>query len=314
MENPKASTLGYHWLDNQLKNPEKYLLNYENSLPTNIKGLDSVLHGLIEGQLYILAARPAEGKTTLVLNIILRTLKNLKDNEIVIFLSLEMSATEILSRILKIVNSYNIGMDIKELAAKKRLLIIDYSHSNVKNIKKIIEEEQKNKIVKSIFIDHLQLLETDNPNLPRYEKMTQITRELKIVARETHTNVFAISQLSRDVERRTQRDSNTEIQLSDLRDSGSIEQDADVVLFLYKPKMRNDKNGYKVENTNQYVIQIGKNRNGPTTSISCLLFQKNCLFKFKEDFPIKQIKENNKNDYEKQNYVADDENDGLAWE
>ncbi len=283
MENPKASTLGYHWLDNLLKNPEKYEINYDSALKTSVNALDKKVHGLLEGQLYILAARPAEGKTTLALNIILRTLKNLKENEIIIFLSLEMSAAEVFNRMLSVIVNYDIGIRMEEMANSKQLLVIDYSHSNVKNIKKIIEEEQKTKIVKSVFIDHLQLLETDNPNLPRYEKMTQITRDLKIIARETNTNMFVISQLSRDVEKRSRVDKNIEMQLSDLRDSGSIEQDADIVMFLYKPHLvkRNDK---WVPNENQYVIQIGKNRNGATGSIGCILYKEKCLFMFGEDF------------------------------
>ncbi|WP_051586197.1 DnaB-like helicase C-terminal domain-containing protein [Mycoplasmopsis lipofaciens] len=284
MEIQKESTLGYHWLDSLIKNKNKFMINNEDTFKTNVLGLDEKIHGLVQGQLYVLAARPAEGKTTLAINLILRSLKNLKENEIIIFISLEMSAKEILNRILKILNNYEIGISLQELMNTKKLLIIDYSHSNVSNIKKIIQEQQKTKIVKSVFIDHLQLLETSNINLPRYEKMTQITRELKIVARETNINILAVSQLSRDVEKRTNKKESYEIQLSDLRDSGSIEQDADIVLFLYKPKTIKTKEGKSIQNKNQHIIQIGKNRNGSLGMIPTIFFKDKCLFTFLEDY------------------------------
>lgn len=288
METPK----GYHWLDNLIKNKDKFISNNSNALKTNIEAFDKKLYGLVPGQLYVLAARPAEGKTTLALNIMLRTLKNLKPDEIIIFISLEMSAVEILNRILLILDNYDIGLTFKELISAKKLLIIDYSHSNVTNLKKIIKTQQESKIVKSVFIDHLQLLETANPNLPRYEKMTQITRELKIVARETDTNIVAISQLSRDIEKRSSKNTSIELQLSDLRDSGSIEQDADIVLFLYKPNFIKDKNGKQIQNINQHVIQIGKNRNGALGQIKTIFMKNKCLFLFAEDFANKEEAKN----------------------
>ena len=270
---------GYFWLNELIKNRDKFMFKESDTLKTNITLFDDYTNGLVKQQLYILAARPAVGKTTFALNTILRSLKNLKNNEIIIFISLEMSAKEILNRILTLLNSFNFGINIDDLLNSKKLLIIDYSNSNVSNTKNLIDNLQKDYVIKSLFIDHLQLLELSKTqsNLPRYEKMTQITRELKIIAREKNINIFAISQLSRDFEKRNSNNKNdVEVQLSDLRDSGSIEQDADVVFFLAKLKATD-------EYDNKHCVYIAKNRNGSCSKIKCLFFPKKFLFTFIED-------------------------------
>ncbi|BDX52603.1 DnaB-like helicase C-terminal domain-containing protein [Metamycoplasma equirhinis] len=268
---------GYFWLNDLIKNKDKFIFRDNDTLKTNISLFDKFTNGLVKQQLYVLAARPSVGKTTLLLNIILRSLKNLKDNEIIVFLSLEMSVREILNRITILLNNLDVEMSYEELIKSKKLLIIDYVNSNVNKIGNFIEDISKHFVIKSLMIDHLQLLELDKnqSNLPRYEKMTLITRQLKIVAREKNINILAISQLSRDFEKRNANTELVDVQLSDLRDSGSIEQDADVVFFLTKLKNK--------EYNNKHSIIIAKNRNGSCSQISCLFFNNKFLFTFFED-------------------------------
>ena len=185
-----------------------------------------------------------------------------------------------------IVLSPSVGLnDKKDLAQKEWLKRYKESLNKIQiekiieNTKNLIDNLQKDYVIKSLFIDHLQLLELSKTqsNLPRYEKMTQITRELKIIAREKNINIFAISQLSRDFEKRNSNSKNdVEVQLSDLRDSGSIEQDADVVFFLAKLKATD-------EYDNKHCVYIAKNRNGSCSKIKCLFFPKKFLFTFIED-------------------------------
>lgn len=262
---------GYFWLDDLIKRKDEFMFKDNDTLKTNINLFDNFLNGLVKEQLYIFAGRPSTGKTTFILNLIFNSLKNLKDNEIIVFLSLEMSAKEILNRFLKLVENDKEAYDL--LINRRKLLIIDFFNQNVTGIKNIVTNLQKQNVVKSILIDHLQLLELDKSksNLLRYEKITQITRELKIIAKTKHVNIFAISQLSRDVEKRNAG----EPQLSDLRDSGAIEQDADAVIFL--TRLPNDPK-YRSVFKNQ--ILIAKNRNGALSSIECLFYASKFLFKF----------------------------------
>ncbi|SYV90151.1 Replicative DNA helicase [Metamycoplasma alkalescens] len=154
---------------------------------------------------------------------------------------------------------------------------MDFPNSNVFKIGNFLDDLSKNFKIKSLIIDHLQLLNLDKHqnNLPRYEKMTQITRQLKILAKDKNINILAISQLSRDFEKRNSAKTEIDVQLSDLRDSGSIEQDADVVMFLIVRKDLKDKD--------RYGLVISKNRNGSTEIIDSKFFKEKFLFCFKGD-------------------------------
>ncbi|MDC8920552.1 DnaB-like helicase C-terminal domain-containing protein [Metamycoplasma hyosynoviae] len=256
---------GYFWLDYLLKNKYNFLFKKNSSLKTNIDFFDRFLNGLTKQQFYVLAARPSVGKTTLSLNIIINAIKSLKEKEIIVFFSLEMSAVEILNRINVLIESQKEIINIQKIINSKKLLIVDFSGLNVKNIRNTIENLKETYEIKAIFIDHLQLLELDKitSNAPRYEKIAKITRDLKILAKEKNINVFALSQLSRDFEK---RDDKIPF-LSDLRDSGTIEQDADVVIFLAK-------------NKNNYILYIAKNRNGSCAQVICNFEKEKFLFTF----------------------------------
>lgn len=275
---------GYFWLNDLIKNSEKILKESDSYLSLNIEELNSSIKGLIEQQFYVLAARPSVGKTTFCLNIIARTLRGLKDNEIIVFFSLEMSTREILNRLLEILKIMYSEKELEELQREKRLLIVDYPNSNVFKIGNFIDDLNKTFKVRSLIIDHLQLLnlEKNQQNLPRYEKMTQITRQLKIISKEKNINILAISQLSRDFEKRNSalKLNEIDVQLSDLRDSGSIEQDADVVLFLVNKK--------DPKNKEKYSVVIAKNRNGSTDIINAIFLKSKFLFFFQSDIFCKK--------------------------
>ncbi|AAC33767.1 putative replication protein RepB [Mycoplasma phage MAV1] len=261
-----------YWLNELIVKKDNFISGEENTIKTNIDILDKNLNGLISNQLYIFAGRPATGKTTFVLNLILKTIQSLKSNEVLVFFSLEMSIKEVLNRILKI----NSVLKIENLDLEERLLIVDDVEQNNDKIHSLILDLNKTKKVKAIFIDHLQLLDmSDSTNLIRYEKITRITRELKKLARKLNVNVFAISQLSREFEKRQVNNELAIPVLSDLRESGSIEQDADVVLFL-----SNQKVDYRFRNMSKCLISIAKNRNGKLASSSCLLNLEKSLFYF----------------------------------
>ncbi|PZV98693.1 DnaB-like helicase C-terminal domain-containing protein [Metamycoplasma auris] len=275
---------GYFWLNDLIKNSEKILKESDSYLSLNIQELNSSIKGLIEQQFYVLAARPSVGKTTFCLNIIARALKGLKDNEIIVFFSLEMSTREILNRLLEILKIMYSDKELEELQREKRLLIVDYPNSNVFKIGNFIDDLNKTFKVRSLIIDHLQLLnlEKNQQNLPRYEKMTQITRQLKIISKEKSINILAISQLSRDFEKRNSalKLNEIDVQLSDLRDSGSIEQDADVVMFLVNKK--------DPKNKEKYSVVIAKNRNGGTDIINAIFLKSKFLFFFQSDIFCKK--------------------------
>jgi len=231
--------------------------------------LDSLIQGFQRSELIIIAGRPSMGKTALSLNIALNIVKNYKLP--VLFFSLEMSKEQIMYRLLAMETNINqirlkngklyphdwlIINKIIKLLSTFPFFIDDNSDLSVQKIRsnlKTILFEQNN--VGLIIIDYLQLmqnskLKTDN----RVQELSRITRSLKILAREFNIPIIALSQLSRNVETRVDK----KPILSDLRESGSIEQDADLVLMLSKSKDSSPKTNYAI-----VELTIAKQRNGP---------------------------------------------------
>jgi replicative DNA helicase len=231
--------------------------------------LDSLIQGFQRSELIIIAGRPSMGKTALSLNIALNIVKNSKLP--VLFFSLEMSKEQIMYRLLAMETNINqirlkngklyphdwlIINKIIKLLSTFPFFIDDNSDLSVQKIRsnlKTILFEQNN--VGLIIIDYLQLmqnskLKTDN----RVQELSRITRSLKILAREFNIPIIALSQLSRNVETRIDK----KPILSDLRESGSIEQDADLVLMLSKSKDSSPKTNYAI-----VELTIAKQRNGP---------------------------------------------------
>jgi replicative DNA helicase len=238
--------------------------------------LDSFTQGFQKSDLIIIAGRPSMGKTALSLNIGLNIIKNL--TRPVIFFSLEMSKEQLIYRLITTETSIsNLRLKTGNLY-KDDWLKLNGVIQNLSNLPLFIDDtpnptiqDIKAKIKKVIFeqnqiglviIDYLQLMQnskfkTEN----RSQELSQITRSLKNIAREFQVPIIALSQLSRSVETRT----NKRPILSDLRESGSIEQDADVVLMLYRENYYNP-NCLNANNDVQLII--AKQRNGPVGTIN----------------------------------------------
>ena len=241
--------------------------------------LDSFTQGFQKSDLIIIAGRPSMGKTALALNISSNIVKNA--NLPVLFFSLEMSKEQLTYRLLtnetditnarlKTGNLYKedwvkLNSTIKNLSALP-FFIDDTSNPSIQDIKskikKILFEQNQ---IGLIIIDYLQLMQNSKfKTNNRAQELSQITRSLKILAREFNVPIIALSQLSRNVESRL----NKRPILSDLRESGSIEQDADLVLMLYRESYYNSTE--IAENVNlidNVELIIAKQRNGPVGTI-----------------------------------------------
>lgn len=251
-------------------------------LSSGFYDLDSLTQGFQKSDLIILAGRPSMGKTAFVLNITENILKNYKLP--IIFFSLEMSKEQLVYRLLAnetgiSQNRLKIGNLYKEDWQKIKVSITNYSclplfiddqsymtTQDIRGkIKKILFEQNK---IGLIIIDYLQLLLNSNlKSENRVQELSQITRSLKNIAKEFQIPIIALSQLSRSVENRI----NKRPVLSDLRESGSIEQDADLVLMLYRENYYNLTKDNNEQITPAELI-IAKHRNGPLGIIN-LLFQ-----------------------------------------
>ena len=270
---------------------------HKNTCTTGFSNLDNKIHGFQKGDLIILAARPSMGKTALALNIAVSNSHNYqgKDNQgDVIIFSLEMSSYQLVQRILsshlpKVNLRYLKKDDYQEVDRFSEKLsdtnvYVDTSMAiDVHSIGfKLRSWVQKRKI-RLVIIDYLQLLKPvlaekfDNRNL----EIAHWTRILKEIARELNVPILCISQLSRYVDK---RDDKRPV-LSDLRDSGSIEQDADLVLFLYREVYYQKKNPDQSQNVaktkaepSKAEVIVAKHRNGPTGSIELLFVPSEVTF------------------------------------
>jgi replicative DNA helicase len=257
-------------------------------LSSGFYDLDSFTQGFQKSDLIIIAGRPSMGKTALCLNIAINVIKTSKVP--VLFFSLEMSKEQLIYRLLttesnissiklKSGNLYKedwlkLNSTIKDLSSFP-LFIDDTANLSIQEIQskvnKIIFEQNQ---IGLIIIDYLQLMQnikfkTEN----RAQELSQITRFLKILAKEFQVPIIALSQLSRNVENRT----NKRPILSDLRESGSIEQDADLVLMLYRD---NYYNNFQNKNNSKNVVEliIAKQRNGPIGTVELEFDAKNTKF------------------------------------
>jgi replicative DNA helicase len=254
-------------------------------VPTGFRGLDNLLAGLQKSDLIILAARPSMGKTALALDIARQT-ATLHGTPVGIF-SLEMSSQQLVDRMLAAesrVDSWKLrtgkvssdeDFDLIRGAldnlSKAPIFIDDQPASNILRMRSVARRLKSEHGLGLIVVDYLQLI---HPTLTRssdsmVQQVTEISRSLKTLARELEVPVLALSQLSRAVEQRGGRP-----RLSDLRDSGSIEQDADVVMFIH----REDKYTTDSGKPNIAEILVEKHRNGPTGKIELYFDEKRTSF------------------------------------
>jgi replicative DNA helicase len=240
---------------------------------TGYRDLDNMTAGLQRSDLIILAARPAMGKTTLVTNLAYNVATVAKQP--VLFFSLEMSKEQLVDRMLADasgVDAWNIRTgnlsdeDFSKLSeamgemAEAPIFIDDTPGMTVLEMRTKARRAQHEHPLGVIIIDYLQLMQASGrSDGNRVQEVSEISRGLKLIARELNVPVIALSQLSRSVESR-----NPQIpQLADLRESGSIEQDADIVMFIYREAYYNP----ETERENITDLIIAKHRNGPTGKV-----------------------------------------------
>lgn len=246
---------------------------------TGYAKIDKLTNGFQPGDLIVLAARPGRGKTAFAINLMLNVAKNLLDNEVVVMFSLEMGAEQIIHRMVAAESMINFNLgnvkfmpsedtdnvmyglnEIKELP----IYIDDSSNISLSEIQGRLKQIAATKTLKLVVIDYLQLIKVTRTyvGMNRQQEVTLISHNLKALARELKVPILAIAQLSRKIEERRGPDSQPI--LSDLRESGSIEQDADLVCFLHTvSEDTNDENSEISTNADIEFI-ISKHRNGAT--------------------------------------------------
>jgi replicative DNA helicase len=253
-------------------------------VPSGFPTLDKTTYGWQKSDLIILAARPSVGKTAFALNLARNAAMHpTKPTPVAVF-SLEMSSSQLVQRILsaeseiwleKISRGRMEDHEMKQLykkgiepLANAKMFIDDSAALNIFELRAKCRRLKSIHNVGLIIIDYLQLMSgsTDNRNSNREQEISTISRNLKQLAKELQVPIIALSQLSREVEKR--KDSQKVPQLSDLRESGAIEQDADMVMFLYRPDYYDITTNDMGEDTKGDVyVKIAKHRNGSLENI-----------------------------------------------
>ena len=255
-------------------------------VPSGFNILDKVTYGWQPTDLIILAARPSVGKTAFALNLARNAALHPTKPTPVAFFSLEMSSGQLVQRILsaeseiwleKISRGRLEEHEMKQLYKKgiERLTsapihIDDTAALNIFELRAKCRRLKSKHDIGLIIIDYLQLMSGtgDNRNGNREQEISKISRDLKGLAKELKVPIIALSQLSREVEKRGAKDGQKIPQLSDLRESGAIEQDADMVMFLYRPEYYDiTSNELGESNKGETLIRIAKHRNGQLETI-----------------------------------------------
>jgi replicative DNA helicase len=254
-------------------------------IPTGFHDIDKLLGGLQRSDMVILAARPSVGKTSLALSFAHNAAKKYRQR--VAFFSLEMSNEQVVQRLISAetgINSQRLrrgeiaedewGRFMKATSdlAETLFFIDDTPGISALELRTKARRLHAEVGVDLLVVDYLQLMRGDFRSENRVQEISSISRALKALARELNVPVLALSQLSRGVEQRTDK----RPILSDLRESGALEQDADVVIFIYRDEMYNE----NTERPNIADIIVAKHRNGPTGAVA--LYFKKELAQFRE--------------------------------
>lgn len=247
-----------------------------SGVPSHLRAVDNLTNGWQKSDLIILAGRPAMGKTAAALSMALAPAQ--KNNIPVAFFSLEMSAEQLAGRLQANISRINASELIKKQLNDSQLSVLIDNEKNLDNIPFFIDDtpgisinELKSKSrmmyrehgVRMIVIDYLQLMTLGYKEQSREREIAEISKSLKSLAKELNIPIIALSQLSRNVD---QRGGDKKPQLSDLRESGQIEQDADMVMFCYRPAYYGIKE-YELEGQvfpcqDLFMLLIAKHRNG----------------------------------------------------
>ena len=285
-------------------------------LDTGFKKLNEMIKGFKNGDLIIVAARPGMGKTTLCLNFMSQVLKS---GAGVVFFSLEMPAEQIMMRILSSKTSIPLQdimtgkIDDEAMArlsdacgefSEYKLFVHDSGYVNIHQVRTQMRKlKAMHPEISLCVIDYIGLMMSTNNFADRHIQIAEISRGLKLLARELDMPILAISQLNRSLESRA----NKRPMLSDLRESGAIEQDADIILFVYRDEFyleqeekekekRASAEGKEYKSTHVFnklqekaEIIVGKNRNGETGSVDVLFQKQHSRFEDITSAPVSDV-------------------------
>ncbi|MDP8204358.1 MAG: replicative DNA helicase [Candidatus Tenebribacter mawsonii] len=289
----------FEWIHNiiskTVKNIEETAASKKNVLgvPSGFIALDRKLGGLRPGQLIIVAARPAMGKTSFALNLASNAAVQY-DKKVGIF-TMEMESDELLMRMMSSASEVSMdnmlkgfGMNQKkmlriagaaEVLSGKEIYIDDTGANTILDIRaKTRRLKAEIKGLDLIIIDYMQLMSSSRNRENRQQEISEISRSLKILAKELGLPVIALSQLNRGVEGRDDK----RPKLSDLRESGAIEQDADIVMFIYRDEVYNE----QTEEPGIAEIIIGKNRHGAIGKIKLRFLQEFTAFRDLNEYEV----------------------------
>ena len=258
------------------------ILNPKRTLETCFGGLNSLIVGLKQSGLYVVGARPGVGKTVVGLQLAWE----LSRREDVLFFSLEMDKASLLNRVVAGELEITLGkiergdlqsedkLKIQELirGVESRLIISDRGGQTISQIRAYLNAVMLKRPVKAVFVDYLQLIQAANPKAPKYEQISQISMDLKNLAKEFAVPVVALAQLNRRIDGKPDERPSA----GDLRDSGQIEQDADVIIMLSRRQSDQDSARDKLIMDGRHpdrlaygqksviVLDVVKNRHGAT--------------------------------------------------
>lgn len=268
-------------MDEKQKNPTA-----QNTVPIPFEKLNELLGGFHKSDLVLIAARPAQGKTSLGMNLIShaaldksrRTPAGKVDPFKCAVFSLEMSAEQIATRLICSVAKVSMSrvsqgkrtpqdnqriMEAQKKLSEAQIFIDDNAMTTPIEILSKCRRLKRDKGLDLVLIDYLQLMQSGKKVESRQQEVADITRTLKIAAKELNVPILLLSQMSRDIEKRTDK----KPQMSDLRESGAIEQDADIIMFLHREHNPNDQSVDEDTRTKCDII-VAKHRNGSTDTVT----------------------------------------------
>ncbi len=253
-------------------------------VPSGLIELDQMTSGFQKSELIIIGARPSVGKTALALTMAAHTA--IKEKIPTAFFSLEMSDMQLMQRLISSesrIPSEKIRSGILKMSDFQSiqdaaghiydapLYIVDMPNMKLLDLRAMCRRLRAQFDVQIIFIDYLTLISSENSMIPRHEQIAEISRSLKSLARELNIPVVALSQVRRDAEGKKPM-------LADLRESGSIEQDADVVMFLHRERVTSSKDGSDKEQAIETELIVAKQRNGPIGDINIIFLPRYTKF------------------------------------
>ena len=268
-------------MDEKQKNPTE-----QNTVPIPFSKLNEILGGFHPSDLVLIAARPAQGKTSLGMNLIShaaldksrRTLAGKPDPFKCAVFSLEMSAEQIATRLIcsvakvsmqhvkqgkRSVQENNRLVEAEKMLQEAEIFIDDNALTTPIEILSKCRRLKREHGLDLVMVDYLQLMSSGKRVESRQQEVADITRTMKIAAKELNVPILLLSQMSRDIEKRQDK----KPQMSDLRESGAIEQDADIIIFLHRDKDPNDMSATEDERTKCDLI-VAKHRNGSTGTVT----------------------------------------------